>query len=372
MSIKVHPITFPKKVNMSKQKATIYLKTVAWLIVVSASLSGCSIGYYAQSVSGQLDLMWKREPISELLKKDSTPLELKSKLEQVLQIRQFASDQLHLPKNDSYKTYVQLDRNYVVWNVVAAPEFSLQLDHWCFLIVGCVNYRGYYHEQDAQAFGDKLRKQGQDVYVYGVDAYSTLGWFNDPMLSTVINRSEPRLAGLVFHELAHQLLFIKNDSAFDESFAKTVEIEGVKRWMQYRGKPQLTDLYLLQKQREDQFVALVHHTADKLRGLYEENIPEATMRERKAAVFQEMRQQYAQLKADWDGYSGYDAWFASNLNNAKLGTIGVYRDLVPAFQALLRQQHGDLQAFYAAARQLSKLPKEQRDAELDKLAHANG
>lgn len=357
---------------MGKRKIKIVSGVLVFVAIMVSVISGCSIGYYSQSVSGQLGVMWKRRDINALLKEQTTPPELKSKLQLVMQIRRFASDQLHLPKNGSYKSYVQLDRDYVVWNVVAAPEFSLQLDRWCFLVVGCVNYRGYYAEKDAVAFGKNLRQEGKDVYVYGVDAYSTLGWFNDPMLSTVINRSEPRLAGLVFHELAHQLLFIKNDSAFNESFAKTVEIEGVRRWMQYRGKPQLTELYLRQKHREDQFVSLVHKTADQLRELYAEKIPADTMRQRKEDVFQHMRGQYTQLKASWDGYSGYDAWFKSDLNNAKLGTVGVYRDLVPAFQALLRQQGGDLQAFYAAAKKLSRLSKQQRDAQLNQLLLSNG
>ncbi|MGD8594022.1 MAG: aminopeptidase [Gammaproteobacteria bacterium] len=342
--------------------------SLSLLMMVIASLSsGCSIGYYSQSVSGHVSLMSSRVPIQDLLEDDKTPADLKEKLQLVLEIRQFASDALQLPDNDSYKSFVELDRKHVVWNVVAAPEFSMQLDKWCFLIVGCVNYRGYFSEQDAQSFADKLRAEGKDVYVPGVDAYSTLGWFDDPMLSTLIKRTEPRLAGLVFHELAHQLLYIKNDSAFNESFAKTVEIEGVHRWMQHRGTPKLSKLYEVQKQRDQQFVELVKSTSEKLKQLYAENLPEDSMRQKKAEIFQHMQQHYGRLKANWQGYNGYDRWFSKDLNNAKLGTVGIYRDLVPAFQALLRQCNGDLQAFYDAAEQLSKKPKEERTAELDQL-----
>jgi predicted aminopeptidase len=311
--------------------------------------------------------MSSRVDIEDLLEDDNTPPDLQDKLRLVLQIREFASDTLQLPSNDSYKNYVELDRNHVVWNVVAAPEFSMELDKWCFLIVGCVTYRGYFSEQDAQKFAEALRAEGKDVYVPGVDAYSTLGWFDDPMLSTLIKRTEPRLAGLVFHELAHQLLYIKNDSAFNESFAKAVEIEGVHRWMQHRGTPQLSQLYAEQKQRDKSFVELVKSTSDKLKQLYAEDLPEDVMRQKKAEIYQQMQQHYGQLKADWQGYNGYDRWFDNELNNAKLGTVGIYRDLVPAFQALLQLHNGDLSAFYDAAKQLSKLPKEQRTAELDGL-----
>jgi predicted aminopeptidase len=311
--------------------------------------------------------MSSRVDIEDLLEDDNTPPDLQDKLRLVLQIREFASDTLQLPSNDSYKNYVELDRNHVVWNVVAAPEFSMELDKWCFLIVGCVTYRGYFSEQDAQKFAEALRAEGKDVYVPGVDAYSTLGWFDDPMLSTLIKRTEPRLSGLVFHELAHQLLYIKNDSAFNESFAKAVEIEGVHRWMQHRGTPQLSQLYAEQKQRDKSFVELVKSTSDKLKQLYAEDLPEDVMRQKKAEIYQQMQQHYGQLKADWQGYNGYDRWFDNELNNAKLGTVGIYRDLVPAFQALLQLHNGDLSAFYDAAKQLSKLPKEQRTAELDGL-----
>ena len=352
---------------MNVRKSSIYF-TLLLIVVMMVSLSsGCSIGYYSQSVSGHLSLMSSRVDIEDLLEDEQTAKDVKEKLQLVLQIREFASEELQLPKNDSYKSYVELDRKHVVWNVVAAPEFSMELDKWCFLIVGCVNYRGYFSEQDAHNFAADLRAEGKDVYVPGVDAYSTLGWFDDPMLSTLIKRTEPRLAGLVFHELAHQLLYIKNDSAFNESFAKAVEIEGVHRWMQHRGTPKLSQLYAEQKQRDKQFVELVKNTSEKLKQLYAQDLPEENMRQKKAEIYQQMQQTYGQLKASWQGYDGYDRWFANDVNNAKLGTVGIYRDLVPAFQALLQQHNGDLPAFYDAAKQLSKQPKEERSAELDKL-----
>lgn len=330
--------------------------------------SGCSnLGYYSQQVSGHLGLMWSRVDINDLLQDEKTAQPLKSKLQLVLQIRDFASDELSLPKNDSYRSYVELDRPHVVWNVVAAPEFSLELDKWCFLFVGCVSYRGYYSEEKALAFAEPLRAQGKDIYVPGVSAYSTLGWFDDPMLSTLIQRTEPRLAGLVFHELAHQLLYIKDDTAFNESFAKAVEIEGVRRWMQQRGTPELSAEYALQKQRNNTFVQLVQTTSQELKQLYASGMAEEQMRTKKAEIFTRMRQQYETLKAQWNGYTGYDKWFAKDLNNAKLGTVSVYRDLVPAFQVLLAEHNGDMKAFYEAAKKLGDLPEEQRREALEKL-----
>lgn len=352
---------------MILRKSGVYFLLALLTTILVCLSSGCSIGYYSQSVSGHLRLMWSRVDIKDLLEDSNTPPKLKDKLRLVLQIREFASDALGLPRNNSYKSYVELDREHVVWNVVAAPEFSLDLEKWCFLIVGCVSYRGYYSQQDAQAFAARLRDQGKDVYVPGVDAYSTLGWFDDPMLSTLIERSEPRLAGLIFHELAHQLLYIKNDTAFNESFAKTVELEGVRRWMAYRGTPQLSRLYEVQKQRDRRFTELVKSTSEKLKQLYAENLPQDTMRQKKSEIFQHMQQRYVQLKAAWQGYKGYDQWFSKDLNNAKLGTVGIYRDLVPAFQTLLQRHNGDLPAFYLAVKQLSKLPEKQRSLELEQL-----
>lgn len=345
-------------------------KFLSLLFIVSALLiaaPGCSVGYYNQSISGHLSLMSNRVDIDDVLEEDNIPEELKEKLSLVLQIRAFASHELQLPDNDSYKSYVELNREHVVWNVVAAPEFSMELDQWCFLIVGCVKYRGYFSQQDAEAFAQELRAESKDVYVPGVDAYSTLGWFDDPMLSTLIKRSEPRLAGLIFHELAHQLLYIKDDSAFNESFAKTVEIEGVRRWMQQRGTPELSQLYAQQKQRDQQFVELVKSVSEELKQLYAQDLPEDSKRQKKAEIFQKMQRDYEQLKNSWDGYDGYDRWFSKDLNNAKLGTVGIYRDLVPAFQALLQQSDGDLPSFYQAAEQLSKKTKEERVRELDAL-----
>jgi predicted aminopeptidase len=331
-------------------------------------LSGCTtLSYYGQSIAGQLNILQKRQSIEELLQDKQTPPKLKQKLASVLEIRDFATDELALPNNGSYRSYADIGRRYVVWNVFAAPEFSLQLKEWCFLIAGCVRYRGYFAEQNAEHFAAGLRKQDLDVYVTGIEAYSTLGWFDDPLLNTVINRSDAQLAGLIFHELAHQVLYVKNDTAFNEGFALTVELEGVQRWMQTHGTPQKLQQYRAGKKRRKDFFQLISRTQDKLSALYASQQPEQVMREEKQQIFDQMYQAYLQLKTQWDGYSGYDTWFKQPANNAKLASVTTYTDYVPAFRTLLRKNNGDFTAFYRAAKKIAALPEDKRTAAMKEL-----
>ena len=331
-------------------------------------LSGCSnLGYYAQSVSGGLGILMNREPISEVLEKPDVTDEVKQKLKAVLKIRSFASESLSLPDNDSYRTYVDLKRPYVVWNVFAAPEFSMDMEEWCFLFVGCVRYRGYFDEQDAKVFGADLQKEGKDVFVAGIAAYSTIGWFDDPVLNTIINRDEIRLAGLIFHELAHQQVFIKGDTAFNEGFAVTVEIEGIKRWLTTNGSNENVAEYEQQKFRRKDFVALVKQARDRLEVLYQQDLPDDQKRQKKADIIESLKAEYQTLKQSWDGYDGYDKWFEHPINNAQIAAVTTYRDYVPAFQALLQQHNNDLSAFYQAVERLGDLPKEQRQQRINAL-----
>lgn len=331
-------------------------------------LSGCAgVKYIAQSIGGQWEVLARREPIPQLLEDPATPEPLKRKLAVSLEIRAFASRDLALPDNGSYLSYTDLKRPYVVWNVFAAPELSLEPSQWCFPVVGCVRYRGYFAEADAAAFAQELQAQGFDVYVGGVAAYSTLGWFDDPLLNTVINRSDTGIAALVFHELAHQVLYIQGDSAFNESFAVAVEQEGLRRWLERRGGAEEMRNYRLAKQRHEEFLALVLHARERLGALYAAPLVEDEKRAGKARIFDELRAEYRALKDRWGGYSGYDAWFAGDLNNAKLASVSTYHQYVPAFQALLRANGGDLAAFYRAAKALGGLPPTQRFAHLQAL-----
>ena len=332
-------------------------------------LSGCStVGYYAQSINGELNILAKRQSISQLIQSKDISPELKQKLTTVLRIREFSTRQLDLPDNGSYLSYVDLHRPYVVWNVFAAPEFTLELKKWCFLFAGCVGYRGYFSQQEALEFAKSMQAKGYDVYVGGVDAYSTLGWFDDPLLSTVIKYDDVHLAGLIFHELAHQKIYIKNDTAFNEGYAHTVELEGIKRWMVFNGTPGMDSKYQESTRRRKDFVKLITGTGEKLKQLYSSQLPDVIKKNRKEQIFHAMRSEYLHIKEQqWGGYSGYDAWFSDDLNNAKLLSITTYTDYVPAFKALFKNENENFKKFFAAVREIGELPEAERKKRLDQL-----
>lgn len=345
------------------------LRPVLLLLAFGLALQGCgTVGYYAQSIHGHLELMGQREPIDDLVRDPQTSLELRDRLELVRSIRDFASTNLHLPDNGSYRSYADIGRSHVVWSVVATPELSLTPETWCFPVAGCVSYRGYFSQDGAQAFAEGLRSEGYDVYVAGVAAYSTLGWFDDPVPSSVIRWPEYHLAGLVFHELAHQEVYVTDDSAFNEAFAVTVEREGVRRWLQKQGSGDMLGRYRRSERLQDDFLQLVFVTRERLEGVYGSDLPDAEKRRRKARVFDEMRAAYAPLRARWGGDGRYDKWFAREPNNAQLAAVVTYHDLVPGFEALLARHQGDLEAFYMAVGTLSREHREARRLRLMALA----
>ncbi len=330
--------------------------------VVAVGLVACeSLGYYGQAARGQLHILWNRDQIVDLLQEDTLTPELRHKLQTALAARAFAVEALHLPAGDSYLSYVELDRQNVVWNVFAAPEFSAVPLSWCYPIAGCVSYRGYFSEAAAQRFASRLEQQGYDVYTGGVDAYSTLGWFDDPLLSTVVQRPDYQLAALIFHELAHQRVYLPGDTPFNESFATLVEQEGLRRWLGQQGDNQSLQQARQERERRQQFVALVHDYQDRFRALYEQELDPGSKRRRKAALQQELRDDYGLLKQSWGGAGPYDRWFSGPLNNAQLATISSYNELVPVFEQMLRQNEGDLRAFYAQVERLVEMDREARE-----------
>lgn len=341
---------------------------LAVIIIIAVVTSSCSnISYYAQSIAGGYKVLSGREPIDDVLADPRVEEPVKEKLKAVVRIRDFASSDLQLPDNDSYRTYVDLKRPFAVWNVFAAPEFSVEMKEWCFLFVGCVRYRGYFEEADAQAYAAELRQEGLDVYVTGIAAYSTIGWFDDPMLNTIIQRDEIRLAGLIFHELSHQVIYIKGDTAFNEGFAVTVELEGVKRWLEKNGTPLLLEKYQARKARHKQFVELVTATRNQLESLYKKELSMEEMRSRKVAVIEAMQKSYQQLKINWNGFAGYDRWFSQPVNNAQISAVTTYRDYVPAFQNLLAQKQNNMSDFYRAVEELGDLDSKERQQAIDAL-----
>lgn len=336
----------------------------------AAALSGCAtLEYYVQSIGGHVHLMSLRVPVERVIGDEETPEPLRRRLALAVAVREFASRELDLPDNGSYRSYVDLARPYVSWTVVAAPALSLQPKTWCFPVVGCVAYRGYFDESAAARYARELEKQGYDVHVAGVQAYSTLGWFDDPLLSTMLAQPDYRIAGVIFHELAHQRLYVADDSAFNEAYAVVMEREGVERWLADVGNPRLLESYRVDADRRDHFLTLVQQTREALETLYTGRLSDAEKRKEKIRIFDNMRTEYAALRARWGGYPGYDAWFASGPNNAKLALVATYDAYVPALQRLLASTGGDLEAFNAACAALAGLGKKARAAELERLAN---
>lgn len=332
-------------------------------------LSGCSsVRYYGQLAQGQWQLLQAREPVEQVIADASRPAPLRQYLSQALEARRFASEQLHLPDNASYRLYADIHRRFVVWNVFATDEFSLQPLTHCFPIAGCVAYQGFYAQGDARGAAALLRQQGKDVYLGGVETYSTLGWFDDPIISTMTGWGQERLDTLIFHELAHQRFYVKNDTQFNESFATFVEQEGTRQWRAWRKLPPADPGR--QAQRE-QFVQLVLGTRQRLGALYRQPLSRQAMRQAKAEQFERLRRDYQQLRdRQWQGDRRYDAWVYSPLNNAKLLPFGLYDQWVPAFAELYALQGGNWPRFYAQVQRLGALPTAQRSAALQALMPA--
>ncbi|MCG8381634.1 MAG: aminopeptidase [Gammaproteobacteria bacterium] len=339
-----------------------------------AALSGCStVGYYTRIIQGHFDIISQQKPIEAWLEQTGIDEDLRHKLLLVKEVRHFASEALHLPENDSYLSYADIGRAYVAWNVVATPALSLTPKTWCYPIAGCVTYRGYHSREDAQAYADSLAEQGYDVTINGAAAYSTLGWFDDPVLNTMIAWREPALIGIILHELAHQKLYIKDSSAFNESFASFVQREGVSRWYSAQGDIDTLTQEQERYQRRRDFLGLLNDTRQALEALYAQNlIPTAALAE-KARIFATLQKQYQQIKTtQWQGYSGYDRWFSRPLNNARLASVSTYTRYIPAFQQLLDQNNGDLLAFYHETEKIAALPKDKREQILQALLLAHG
>ncbi|HSW11369.1 MAG TPA: aminopeptidase [Solimonas sp.] len=343
----------------------------ATVLILAAALSACSsLGYYAHLAAGQTALLNAREPIAEVVADQSRDPQLRRQLQLVQDARRWAVQQLKLPDNRSYTTYADLGRPYVVWNVFAAPELSLEPVQHCFLVVGCLSYRGYYERDGAEREARQLRRQGYDVFVSGVPAYSTLNWFDDPVLNSMMRWSDEILVGTIFHELAHQRLYIRDDTAFNESFAEFVEDEGLRAWLAAQGGS--NEGWRLYEQRRHQFIDLVLAMRSRLVQVYAADLPEDDRRAAKLRQFVQLRQDYEQLRdGPWTGYTGFDRWFEHyEANNARLLPFALYDEYKPAFAALFRQQGGDWERFYEAAAALSRLPPEQRRGQLEALRQA--
>ena len=352
---------------------------MAVLALLGLFQAGCrTASFYGQAIQGHCRIIFKQESIQHVLKEPSASESLKAGLRQVLELRRFAEAHLGLPAGRHYLNYAELRSQYVVWNVFAAPEFSLEAKEWWYPVLGRLSYRGYFKEALARQCADDLRASGMDVFVGGVDAYSTLGWFKDPVLDTFLDRDELSLADLIFHELAHQKLFIKGDTDFNEAFATAVAREGVRRWLRSRGDDRTAADYEILVARQDAFLGLLMRTRQELEALYAEAADgerramnehalgntRAEIRRRKAGLLASLRTDYEILKADWSGGVHFDRWFEWPVNNARLNAESTYHELVPGFENLLADAGGDLPEFFARVKAIGKLPDNERQQTL--------
>lgn len=331
------------------------------LLLALALLGGCTtLGYYGQAARGQLELLAARRPVAEVLADPAVPAEIRRKLALALAAREFASRTLRLPDNASYRSYADLQREYVVWNVFAAPPLSLEPVESCFPIAGCLAYRGYFSAAAAGAHAAGLREQGYDVFQGGVAAYSSLGWFDDPVLNTMLAWEDARIVKMIFHELAHQLLYVRDDTVFNESFATAVAEHGYRLWLAAGGGAGPAET--LHERREAALIELLVAYRDRLQAVYAGAAPVPAKLAEKHALFAALAADYAALKARWRGDPHFDHWMLTDLNNAKLASIATYHDHVPAFMAILRAAHEDLAEFHARVRRLARLEQPARDA----------
>ena len=359
------------------------LVRIGLLAAVLSALAGCAdTRYYWQSVRGHLALMQAARPVDDWLRDPQTPEDLRTRLALSQQIRRFAVEELALPDNASYRRYADLRRSSVVWNVVAAPPYALTLQTWCFPVLGCVGYRGYFDEAQARAQADLLQSQGLEVAVYGVPAYSTLGWMNwaggDPLLNTFIRYPEVELARLIFHELAHQVLYVADDTEFNESFATAVEQLGSVRWLALRGGAPVRRDAEEADTRRRQFRQLALATRARLQAIYEagarapgDPVLQARMAADKGAALADFRADYRRLRESWGGFAGYDSWVAQ-ANNASFAVQAAYDGLVPGFEALFLREGQDWRAFYDAVRRLAERPADERRRALSTTGNSTG
>ena len=371
-----------KRTSEPARRLRKWLVAPALLLAVLA-MCGCqTLSYYGQAIKGQYQIVAHQERIEKLLADPQTPSPLKAKLQLVQSLRSFAAKDLKLPVDGHYQKFVDVHRRFVVWNVEAAPEFSLEPKAWWYPFAGSLEYRGYFSERGARDYAAPLRKKGYDVYVGGVEAYSTLGWFKDPVLNTFISNPESDLAETLFHELGHQKVFASGDTDFNEAFATTVGQEGARRWLRAKGDQAACEKYQAELVRTRLFAHLIANTRGRLEALYrDERTPQGQikatrknravapeeLRQQKQQILNRLQQEYTQLKAQWGGYLEYDAWFAGPVNNAQLNSVAAYYDLVPSFERLLELNGGDLEKFCQAAKRLVHEAKAERHRRLRSL-----
>ena len=338
-----------------------------FILCLLLCLPGCAqLLYYDQLLAGQSQLLQQRRPLAQISADPATSEVLRKRLALAQNVRNFASQKLGLPDNKSYRSYADLGRSYAIYNVFAAPELSLEPYQWCYPIIGCAAYRGYFERDLAEQEAERLRQAGYEVYIANIPAYSTLGWFDDPLLNTFIDWPIGLVAELIFHELAHQRIYIDNDTAFNEAFATAVGQLGAQLWL--RGRPQDATDYADLKRYQKDFLALIFELRAQLESLYASAASAALKQQTKQALLKDAQQRYQTLKTEqWDGFSGYERWFSEDFNNAKLAPISAYHRYVPAFMRLFAETGKNFERFYQQVEELGALPPSEREQRLEKL-----
>ena len=339
----------------------------AFLLLCVSWLGGCAtLGWYGQAAAGQIEMLCKREPIDRLLADPDTPDALRTRLITAIEAREFAIKELALPDSPSYTYYADLERDAVVWNVIATPHFSMQPKSWCYPFVGCLAYRGYFREAAAVRHADRLAARGHDVAVMPAVAYSTLGWFADPVLNTMLAYDEIWLAGLIFHELAHEKLFVRDDTAFNEAYARLIEREGVRRWLRSRGEDERLAQWEADQAHQQAFTELLLQARAELVVLYDTDLPEPEMAVGKQAVFERLRERIAAFARE-QGNDRYGGRLGRDLNNAHLASVATYEAGVTAFAELLEVRcDGDIGCLHARAAGMAEWSPARRARFLDR------
>lgn len=337
------------------------------LVLCLCLVSACSnLSYYLQASHGHLELIKSRKNIDRVVSSLKISPASKEKLHLVQQVTHFAEHDLGLPVGGAYSDYVEVDGPYVVWNVFASQRYSFENKQWCYPLLGCVSYKGFFDVNAATRYGKKLEQEGFDVYVGGVAAYSTLGWFDDPVLSTFLMREDYQLAALIFHELAHRVLYINGDTTFNESFASAVEQIALERWVEASSDPDLLTRYNNNKALNKAFVNFVLGWKGVLQKAYHERDNREGFEKQKEQLYKQMRADYERFKARV-GYNGYDDWVNNDLNNAKINTVATYESRVPGFKKMYRQAGEDMAVFLRQCLQLSRMPALERNQYLDEI-----
>ena len=345
------------------------IRRFAWGLGIAAvmaiTVAVASADYYRQALIGHTQMMLSRVAIDEVIEQPEVDPALRDRLQLVSRLRDFATQELALPDGDSYRHYAALERDYAVWTVTATPEFSLSPKRWCYPIIGCQTYRSYFDQQRARSTAEALREAGYEVNVGGTSAYSTLGYFEDPVTDVMLQRTDPSLANLIFHELAHERLFVPNDTMFNESYANFVGEEGARQWLRAHNDYSTLQQWQTHREHIATFKDLLMQTRDRLDALYTSDLPRETIREQKSSILQGMRTTFdQQLVGNYPAMARFDSWFEDPVNNARLARVAMYRKWIPAFRGLHEEHDGDWAAFHDAVEELAELPRERRNERL--------